>query len=171
MNRKHACKAATALATILTLTIISIALSAEPAAQPKATAEEVPAAEAQPAVRNENPQAPAEAGRKRSPLKSQATKATSQAEATKVRSVKRLIAPAGLLSRAPSVPRSTAPGMGKLDLNTATLEQIQRLPGVGLTWAPRILAGRPYRTLGELARDGIPYTTIDALAREVELGP
>jgi DNA uptake protein ComE-like DNA-binding protein len=60
--------------------------------------------------------------------------------------------------------------MGKIDLNRASLEQLQRLPGVGWTWAPRILAGRPYTTFGDLARDGIPFTTIDALSREVELG-
>ncbi|MGD9720656.1 MAG: ComEA family DNA-binding protein [Pirellulales bacterium] len=82
-----------------------------------------------------------------------------------------LIAPAGLLDRAPAFIPFAAPGRGKLDLNTATLEQIQRLPGVGVTWAPRILAGRPYRTFGDLARDGIPYTTIESLSRRVELGP
>ena len=60
--------------------------------------------------------------------------------------------------------------MGKLNLNRATIEQIQQLPGVGLVWAPRILAGKPYQSFGDLARAGIPFETIDALSRSVELG-
>src|SRR5262249_49180711 len=83
---------------------------------------------------------------------------------------KSLFAPAGLMSRVPPLANSTAPGLGKLDLNRATIEQIQRLPGVGLIWAPRILAGRPYRTFGDIGRTGVPYNTVDALSREVELG-
>lgn len=84
-----------------------------------------------------------------------------------------LVQPPGLLSQSPTVVPNTRPGLGKLNLNASstTIEQIQRLPGVGVVWAPRILAGRPYRTFGEMARDGIPFTTIDALSREVELGP
>ena len=92
-------------------------------------------------------------------------------EAAKQKAKKSLIAPPSLLLQAPSVQTYASPGLGKLDLNRASLEQLQRLPGVGLTWAPRILAGRPYRTMGDLARDGIPFTTIDAVSQEVELGP
>ncbi len=86
---------------------------------------------------------------------------------------KSLIVPPGLLSTAPSVVPFSPPGLGKLNLNdrTVTIEQIRRLPGVGEVWAPKILAGRPYRTFGDMARDGIPFTTIDALSRSVELGP
>jgi DNA uptake protein ComE-like DNA-binding protein len=84
---------------------------------------------------------------------------------------KSLIAPPSLLLQAPNLATFTAPGLGKLNLNRATLDQLQNLPGVGVTWAPRILAGRPYSSLGDLARDGIPLTTIDALSQQVELGP
>ncbi len=84
-----------------------------------------------------------------------------------------LVVPPGLLSTAPSVVPYSPPGLGKLNLNdrTVTIEQIRRLPGVGVVWAPKILAGRPYRTFGDMARDGIPFSTIDALSRSVELGP
>ena len=84
-----------------------------------------------------------------------------------------LVQPPGLLSQSPTVAPYTRQGLGKINQNASstTIEQIQRLPGVGVVWAPRILAGRPYRTFGEMARDGVPFTTIDALSREVELGP
>lgn len=84
---------------------------------------------------------------------------------------KPLIAPPSLLLQPAGVIPFTAPGLGKVDLNRASLEQIQRLPGVGLEWAPRILAGRPYRTLGDLSRTGVPLTTIDAISQKVEFGP
>jgi competence protein ComEA len=81
-------------------------------------------------------------------------------------------APAPPLLRGPVTAKSQpAPFSNKLDLNRASLEQLQRLPGVGAAWAPKLLAGRPYRTLGDLARDGIPFNTIDQITPLVELGP
>jgi DNA uptake protein ComE-like DNA-binding protein len=120
------------------------------------------------------PGAAAPQTRKLAPAKGDAKDAAKRdprASTAKSKAKKSLIAPPGLLLQAPSLRASTAPGLGKLDLNRATLEQLQSLSGVGLTWAPRILAGRPYRSLGDLARDGIPFTTIDALSQQVELGP
>lgn len=83
-----------------------------------------------------------------------------------------LVAPAGILSQAPPATQPLrAPYATKLDLNTASLEQLQNLPGVGAAWAPKLLSGRPYRTLGDLARDGIPFTTIEQIAPLVYFGP
>ena len=82
-----------------------------------------------------------------------------------------VVPPPPVVSRPPSLPAATAPGLGKLDLNAATLEQIQRLRGVGLEWAPLILAGRPYRTFGDIARRGVPFPVVNALSDQVELLP
>ncbi len=154
----------------------------EPLPAPKVQKQEVPAP-APNARRQEEPLPTPNASRQEVPrgtvqlsppkqpdLSPEAKAAAAKANA-KNKGRKPLVAPPGLLSQAPRIRGVTAPGLGKLDLNRATLEQIQRLPGVGETWAPRILAGRPYSTLGDLARIGIPFTTIDALSGVVELGP
>lgn len=41
---------------------------------------------------------------------------------------------------------------GRVNLNTATQEQLEALPKVGPSLAQRIIAGRPYRSLADLNR-------------------
>lgn len=54
---------------------------------------------------------------------------------------------------------------GKLDLNTASLEQLEALPKVGPSLAKKIVEGRPYRSLADLdAVKGIGPSTLKALA-------
>lgn len=61
---------------------------------------------------------------------------------------------------------------GRLDLNTATGEQIEALPGVGPALSARILAGRPYRTLADLdAVKGVGPSLLAKLAPVVALPP
>ena len=63
------------------------------------------------------------------------------------------------------------PGANKIDLNTCTLEQLQNLPGVGAAMGAHIMAGRPYRSFDDLARDGVPLSTIDQIRSLVKVGP
>jgi hypothetical protein len=58
----------------------------------------------------------------------------------------------------------------KLDLNTAPLEQLQKLPGINEATAKKIIAGRPYKSVGELEKAGLSKPTIDKLAPMVTVG-
>jgi DNA uptake protein ComE-like DNA-binding protein len=51
-----------------------------------------------------------------------------------------------------------------VDLNRATEKQLTSLPGVGPATARKIIAGRPYGSVEELARAGVPAKTIRAIA-------
>ncbi len=72
------------------------------------------------------------------------------------------MAPAAPSARKSSSARGsakTAPA-GPVELNTATQSQLEALPGVGVATAKKIIAGRPYASVGDLSRAGVPAGTI-----------
>ncbi len=58
-----------------------------------------------------------------------------------------------------------------VDLNTASEQELEELKGVGPTTAKKIIAGRPYKSVNDLAKAGVPTKTIDAIKPFVSLSP
>jgi hypothetical protein len=58
----------------------------------------------------------------------------------------------------------------KININTATLAELQSLPGVDPAMAAHILAGRPYRDFGDLERNGVPLNVVSRLRGTVTVG-
>jgi competence protein ComEA len=82
-----------------------------------------------------------------------------------------------VLTLAPSIPYATAlqaptppatDNAAKLDLNTATADQLKSLPGIGDAYAKRIIDGRPYTAKNQLTSRGIlPQKTYDTIKDKI----
>jgi DNA uptake protein ComE-like DNA-binding protein len=63
---------------------------------------------------------------------------------------------------------SKKPGGELIDLNSATKEQLEALPGIGEVYSQRIIDGRPYKMKTELkTKKIIPAATYDKIAAMV----
>lgn len=63
----------------------------------------------------------------------------------------------------------TAP-VSIVDLNTASQGELEALKGVGPATAKKIVAGRPYQSVDELAGKGVPPRTVDLIRPFVTVG-
>ena len=54
-----------------------------------------------------------------------------------------------------------------VDLNTASQKELEELPGVGEATAKKIVAGRPYKSVSELSKAGVPDKTISKIEKMV----
>jgi Helix-hairpin-helix motif len=80
-----------------------------------------------------------------------------------------------LLAVAPAIAAQTGPtgpaGVEKIDLNTASQAALESLPGVDMTTAQQIIAGRPYGSVADLSKTGMPTATIERITPLVKVGP
>lgn len=58
----------------------------------------------------------------------------------------------------------------KINLNTATQAELEKLPGIGPAMAKKIVAGRPYASPADLAKAGVPAGTVSKITPLVSVG-
>ncbi len=63
---------------------------------------------------------------------------------------------------------SSATSSEKLDINTATKEQLEALPGIGPKYSQKIIDGRPYRSKAELlSKHIVPRSVYEKIRGDV----
>jgi len=99
-----------------------------------------------------------------------AEKAASTSGSAKSKKETKTEEPAPAAAAAPKAAKA-APAAGTVDLNTASEKELEALPGVGAATAKKIVAGRPYSSVADLSKAGVPAGTIDKIAPLVTASP
>jgi hypothetical protein len=74
---------------------------------------------------------------------------------------------------APQAPKNVvkqATPNAKIDVNSATQAELEKLPGIGPAMAKKIIAGRPYASTADIAKAGVPANTISKISPLVSVG-
>jgi competence protein ComEA len=70
--------------------------------------------------------------------------------------------------KAPAEKMAPAPKAELLDINSATSDQLDALPGIGKAYSAKIIAGRPYKGKDDLVnKDIIPQKTYDGIKDKI----
>ncbi len=69
---------------------------------------------------------------------------------------------------APAKAKVAAPAAALLDINTATLEELEAMAGIGTAYAEKIVQGRPYRVKTELLQKKVlPQATYNKIKNKI----
>jgi competence protein ComEA len=78
------------------------------------------------------------------------------------------MAPAPKAAPAADSKMAPAPKADLLDINSATPDQLDALPGIGKAYSAKIIAGRPYKGKDDLVnKDIVPQKTYDGIKDKI----
>lgn len=72
-------------------------------------------------------------------------------------------------AKAKSMTKSAVPG-AKVDINSASQAELEKLPGVGAVTAKKIIAGRPYASAADLSKAGLSAKAVEKVQPFVTVG-
>jgi competence protein ComEA len=94
-----------------------------------------------------------------------ATPSMAQTAQPAAKSDSKMMAPAPKASESKMAP---APKAELLDINSATSDQLDALPGIGKAYSAKIIAGRPYKGKDDLVnREIVPQKTYDGIKDKI----